>query len=224
MRASRTDREQAIEMLKTAFVQDRLTKDELDARVGQALAARTYADLDAATLGIPLSPELPELPEFPHLPYLPYLRQTTPEPLSPHVPRRSEVRRAVRSGAGALGVVMVAIGTVAGVAVNPVAGVAVAVFFVILVAITAGFAALAIRGALVIEERSRRRKRSSGRTPPWPGPGSDPARWRPFSAPPQQRGTDAALASALRTARSSPLTRRGAATGGLRTKFPRGRR
>lgn len=209
MRASRTDRDQAIEMLKTAFVQDRLTKDELDARVGQALAARTYADLDAATLDIPVSPKLP------------YLLQTTPEPLSPHVPRRSEVRRAVRSGAGALGVVIVAIGTVAGVAVNPAAGVAVAVFFVILVAITAGFAALVIRGALVIEERSRRRKHSNGRTPPRPGPGpgsSGPARWRPSSAPPQRRGTDAALASALWTARDQrPLTPWSSPAGQLRS-------
>ena len=32
LRASRADRERAIEMLKGAFVLDRLTKDELDAR------------------------------------------------------------------------------------------------------------------------------------------------------------------------------------------------
>jgi hypothetical protein len=30
-------------VLKAAFVQGRLTKDELDARVGQAFASRTYA-------------------------------------------------------------------------------------------------------------------------------------------------------------------------------------
>jgi hypothetical protein len=47
LRASRADREHVIELLKTAFVQDRLTKDELDARVGQALASRTYAELAA---------------------------------------------------------------------------------------------------------------------------------------------------------------------------------
>jgi uncharacterized protein DUF1707 len=49
LRAARADREQAIELLKTAFAEDRLTKDELDARVGQALVARTYADLAAVT-------------------------------------------------------------------------------------------------------------------------------------------------------------------------------
>jgi hypothetical protein len=42
-----------IELLKTAFVDDRLTREELDARVGQALAARTRADLAALTADIP---------------------------------------------------------------------------------------------------------------------------------------------------------------------------
>jgi len=41
MRSSHADREQAIEVLKAAFAQGRLDKDELDARAGQALAART---------------------------------------------------------------------------------------------------------------------------------------------------------------------------------------
>jgi hypothetical protein len=45
LRASYTDREQMIDVLKAAFAQGRLTKDEFDARIGQALAARTYADL-----------------------------------------------------------------------------------------------------------------------------------------------------------------------------------
>jgi hypothetical protein len=53
LRASRADREQVIELLKAAFVEDRLTKEELDARVGQALASRTYADLAAVTADIP---------------------------------------------------------------------------------------------------------------------------------------------------------------------------
>jgi hypothetical protein len=53
LRASHADREQVIDTLKAAFVQDRLTKDELDMRVGQALASRTYADLAAVTADIP---------------------------------------------------------------------------------------------------------------------------------------------------------------------------
>jgi len=52
-RASHADREQVIEVLKTAFVQDRLTIDELDARAGRAFTARTYAELAALTADIP---------------------------------------------------------------------------------------------------------------------------------------------------------------------------
>jgi Domain of unknown function (DUF1707) len=51
--AGHADREQAIDTLKTAFVCGQLTKDEFDARAGQALAARTYADLAALTADIP---------------------------------------------------------------------------------------------------------------------------------------------------------------------------
>jgi hypothetical protein len=56
MRASHADREQVIDVLKTAFVQGRLAKDELDLRVGQVLASRTYADLGALTADIPAGP------------------------------------------------------------------------------------------------------------------------------------------------------------------------
>jgi len=54
LRASQADREQAIEALKTAFVEDRLTKDEFDLRVDQALTSRTYAELAAVTADIPV--------------------------------------------------------------------------------------------------------------------------------------------------------------------------
>lgn len=53
LRTSHADREQAIDVLKAAFVQGRLAKDEFDLRVGQVLASRTYADLDALTADIP---------------------------------------------------------------------------------------------------------------------------------------------------------------------------
>jgi hypothetical protein len=54
IRASHADREQVIGTLKTAFVQGRLTKDELDARVGQVYASRTYAELAEVTTDIPV--------------------------------------------------------------------------------------------------------------------------------------------------------------------------
>ena len=49
MRASHADREHVIGVLKAAFVQGRLTKDELDSRVGQAFGSRTYGELATVT-------------------------------------------------------------------------------------------------------------------------------------------------------------------------------
>jgi hypothetical protein len=57
LRASHADREQAISALKIAFVQDRLPKDEFDARVGQALASRTHAELAVITADIAVDPD-----------------------------------------------------------------------------------------------------------------------------------------------------------------------
>ena len=56
LRASDADREQVLEFLKTAFVQGRLTIDELDARAGQALVSRTYGELAVLTADIPPGP------------------------------------------------------------------------------------------------------------------------------------------------------------------------
>jgi len=53
LRAAQADREQAITVLKAAYAQGRLTKDELEARAGQAFASRTYAELAALTADIP---------------------------------------------------------------------------------------------------------------------------------------------------------------------------
>jgi hypothetical protein len=53
LRASHADREQVIGVLKTAFVQGRLAKDEFDAQVGLTFASRTYADLAAVTADLP---------------------------------------------------------------------------------------------------------------------------------------------------------------------------
>jgi hypothetical protein len=61
-RVSRGDREQVIELLKTAFVDERLTTEELDARVGQALTSRTRADLAAVTADIPAGPYVSQPP------------------------------------------------------------------------------------------------------------------------------------------------------------------
>ena len=51
-------RYRVIDTLKDAFTQGRLTRDELDTRTSQALAARSYAELDAVTADIPGAPQL----------------------------------------------------------------------------------------------------------------------------------------------------------------------
>ena len=53
LRASDADREQVIGVLKVAFVQGRLTKDEFDARAGHALTSQSRSDLAALTADIP---------------------------------------------------------------------------------------------------------------------------------------------------------------------------
>jgi Domain of unknown function (DUF1707) len=53
LRASHTDREQVIDVLKAAFVQGGLTKDELGARVDRVYASRTYAELAEVIADIP---------------------------------------------------------------------------------------------------------------------------------------------------------------------------
>jgi Domain of unknown function (DUF1707) len=53
LRASHADRDQVVGTLKTAFVQGMLDQAEFGLRVGQALAARTYADLAALTADLP---------------------------------------------------------------------------------------------------------------------------------------------------------------------------
>lgn len=53
LRSSRADREHVLDVLKAAFVQGLMTKDEFDVRVGQTFASRTYAELAALTADIP---------------------------------------------------------------------------------------------------------------------------------------------------------------------------
>jgi hypothetical protein len=62
LRASHADREQAIDALAVAFAHGRLAKDDFDARVSQALVARTYADLATVVTGLPAGPAAPRPP------------------------------------------------------------------------------------------------------------------------------------------------------------------
>jgi len=56
LRPSHADRELVMEALKDAFVQGRLTGDELGTRTARALVARTCAELAALTADIPPVP------------------------------------------------------------------------------------------------------------------------------------------------------------------------
>jgi hypothetical protein len=87
LRVSHADREQVIHVLKAAFVQGRLAKDEFDLRIGQALASRTYVELTALTADVPAGPT----------------RARPPEPAreSKGVPAPKTVARVTAAGAGA---------------------------------------------------------------------------------------------------------------------------
>ncbi len=159
LRAGHADREQVIEALKNAFVHGRLTEDELDTRAGQALAARTYAELAALTADIPPAPAraAPARPTAP-------VRPTAPA-------RRRPLARAAAGSGGCLAIAFAAMqlhrladpgntpGTLPGSLALP----------SFLVALTAVFAALFIVivgvGTAVEQRRSRRQ------LPPRPGAG-----------------------------------------------------
>jgi Domain of unknown function (DUF1707)/Domain of unknown function (DUF4190) len=53
LRAADADRDRVAELLNTAYVEGRLTKDEYDARLESALSARTFADLDRVVIDLP---------------------------------------------------------------------------------------------------------------------------------------------------------------------------
>jgi len=85
LRASHADREQVLDLLKAAFVQGRLTRDELDERLARVLASRTYAELAEVTADLPVA------------------LITAQPPVRP-VPARAPVDRAVTSGLSVISV------------------------------------------------------------------------------------------------------------------------
>jgi hypothetical protein len=66
LRASHDDRDRAVEVLRIAAGDGRITAEELDARVGAALTARTYGELAALIADLPATPgSLPLVPGAP---------------------------------------------------------------------------------------------------------------------------------------------------------------
>jgi hypothetical protein len=69
LRASHDDRDRAVEVLRVAAGDGRITAAELDERVGAALTARTYGELAALTADLPAAPgSLPLPPGSPGAP------------------------------------------------------------------------------------------------------------------------------------------------------------
>jgi len=146
LRTSHADREQVVEVLKAAFVEDRLTKDEFDTRIGQALASRTYADLAVLTADIPAGPG------------------TGPPPR----PARAQSRKPAGTGALVLTAATVpTAGLWAGALFSQTDNQALSGFVVMFTCIWLGVVMLTV--AAMIE--SRRQKRADGQQPPRPTTG-----------------------------------------------------
>ena len=117
MRASHADRERVIDTVKAAFARGQLTASELDARVGQALTARTYAELAAVTLSIPARPDL-----------------ARPAKAVPAQPRRTR-NRLVNRGVYVITATTLAAGVWVGIVAGAAAAVVVAMFMLNLAAL-----------------------------------------------------------------------------------------
>jgi DUF1707 SHOCT-like domain len=146
LRASDADREQAIDTIKVAFAQGRLTMEELDLRAGQAFAARTYADLAAVTADLPaMRPDARPLPKLP--------------PAQVRAPESTVIRWGLGVGTGVLSA-MIAAAKLTG---NDVVGnvtVYLLMAYCLFVLISVGYAV-----DLQLEKRRTRRQ-----LPPRPGP------------------------------------------------------
>jgi hypothetical protein len=207
LRASHDDREHVVEVLKAAFVQGRLTQDELDTRVGQALAARTYADLAALTSDLPAPAPASAPAPAPAPATAPAAR-----------PRNAAAYRAVKTGAGAIAATIIAVTIVAVAVGQPQAAAVLAVIITIFAALTTAFVAALI--SVVLKVESRRHHRSRGKLPPGPASGASPRPPSPGPARPPRRRPPGLLA----VERGSPAlsgggrTDRGLAAGHGRTK------
>jgi hypothetical protein len=139
LRAAHADREQVIGTLKAAFIQGRLAKGELDVRVGQALASRTYSELAAITADLPAG-------------------LTGDRP--PHQPARAQSRPPMSKAAKAAicAVIAVAVPVVLSV---PTGGLALFMF------VPFYFMFLLVAGAQILA--SRHKRRSGGQSPRLPG-------------------------------------------------------
>ncbi|OEU86221.1 hypothetical protein DB35_01795 [Streptomyces abyssalis] len=88
MLAANADRDRAGDVLKAAYAEGRLTKDEYDYRVGRAVAARTVEELQQLTSDVPNGPSAVP-PTFQRPFGQGQLVPFQPQPIAPYaVPRR----------------------------------------------------------------------------------------------------------------------------------------
>jgi hypothetical protein len=76
MRAAQSDRDRTIDVLKAAYGEGRLTKDEFDIRCARAINAKTYADLTAVVADLPSGPGMSVVPYHGYYPVLPPAAKT----------------------------------------------------------------------------------------------------------------------------------------------------
>ena len=156
LRASHADRGRVIAVLKAAFVQGMLTKEELDARVGHGLASRTHGELAALTADLPAG-----------LTAAPPPGKTVPAQASP------PANKALLWGSWVM--VLLAIGFMLGAfPANPMGALTAGVLSLLI--------AVPVAGTLTLD--AWREKRSQGQSPPGParaGPGGLPYNHGPTS-------------------------------------------
>lgn len=197
LRASHADREQVIGVLKAAFVQGRLDRDEFGLRVGQTLTSRTFAELAALTADIPIG----------------LTATQPPRPPAPESPDNGPVKAV--AGVTAAVMSMFAVVAAAGTMTDPGTGISAhAVVFLVL-----AFALLAVPLAVVLlfQWLGKRAGRQSSRGLP-PGAGGQACR-RPAPAAPARQPPEVSPGP-RDTAEAAPSRGPGQPSSGWRVMHP----
>jgi Domain of unknown function (DUF1707) len=219
LRASHADRERVIEVLKAAFVQGRLAKDEFDLRVGQAFAARTHAELAAIAADLPAEPPTATEPA-PAKPPVPACGQSEPPVVRPG--RLIAVATVVCAGVWMFGFLVPWPRDSEG---DPPHGVALLVYSTTLIYLFVLAMTLWLGGAVMVESWLKRR--SGGQTPRRPAPGAGgQASGRPPSAGPggELPPADHGQQHTTEAARSDPAHPRSPGSGSAHRGRHRGHR
>jgi uncharacterized protein DUF1707 len=165
LRASDADREHVVGTLKAAYVYGLVTKDEFDARVSQAFASRTYAELALTTAGIPAG-----------LAAAPPPLRPGPAKANPPAPANLTSGERVVFGTGLLAGLALLVALFVGGSVGG---------LLALGAVGSAFVSLFLVGAQV--RSSRRNRHSGGHLPPQRVTHSGPGAGRAASAPSAQQ-------------------------------------